>query len=326
MNDKVYASLVKLCTVNYSPASDEMILTVHRWFANKSCPGNWLYARLGDLAAKVTAEFGGAASGTSGGTVSGSTLYCVRKTWADCKSQLGAYKVLKNAKAKADANPGHSVFDADGNVVYAGMTSSGAALSGCSVSYYVRVSISNLNIRTGSGTDYPRTGRYTGIGTFTITAESDGQGVSKWGKLKSGSGWISLDFVTRIYIVVKLQPQVSVKKSVSAAFFFGNVRFAFSPGLPDRGPYKSPPSERWSEDTKHNLKIRVSKEPQTNGIVSCKSITLREKFMRGLFGEKMKVTDDLNALNKSVAALTQAFANGDEQKLELQHMRSENTS
>lgn len=30
-------------TLNYSPKSDEMILTVHRWFANKSCPGNWLY-------------------------------------------------------------------------------------------------------------------------------------------------------------------------------------------------------------------------------------------------------------------------------------------
>lgn len=35
-----------------------MVLTVHRWFANKSCPGNWLYARLGDLASKVTASLG----------------------------------------------------------------------------------------------------------------------------------------------------------------------------------------------------------------------------------------------------------------------------
>ena len=31
-----------------------MVLTVHRWFANKSCPGDWLYSRLGDLAEKVT--------------------------------------------------------------------------------------------------------------------------------------------------------------------------------------------------------------------------------------------------------------------------------
>ena len=31
----------------------------HRWFANKSCPGNWMYARMGDLASKVTAALGG---------------------------------------------------------------------------------------------------------------------------------------------------------------------------------------------------------------------------------------------------------------------------
>lgn len=78
MNSKVYETLVKLCvdickrngktkllwledkdkTLNYNPKSDEMMLTVHRWFANKSCPGNWLYARLGDLALKVTAALG----------------------------------------------------------------------------------------------------------------------------------------------------------------------------------------------------------------------------------------------------------------------------
>ena len=46
-------------TLNYSPKSDEMVLTVHRWFANKSCPGDWLYSRLGDLASKVTAALGG---------------------------------------------------------------------------------------------------------------------------------------------------------------------------------------------------------------------------------------------------------------------------
>ena len=80
MNDVVYQTLVGLCadicrrngkkkllwfgdknkTLNYSPASDEMVITVHRWFANKSCPGDWLYSRLGDLAQKVTAELGDA--------------------------------------------------------------------------------------------------------------------------------------------------------------------------------------------------------------------------------------------------------------------------
>ena len=79
--DVVYNRLVELCTdickrngktkllwlgdktktLNYTPASDEMVLTVHRWFANKSCPGNWMYARMGDLASKVTAALGSSA-------------------------------------------------------------------------------------------------------------------------------------------------------------------------------------------------------------------------------------------------------------------------
>ena len=31
----------------YNPASNEMIITVHRWFDNKSCPGPYVYERLG---------------------------------------------------------------------------------------------------------------------------------------------------------------------------------------------------------------------------------------------------------------------------------------
>lgn len=78
-NDKVYNKLVKLCVdickrngkkkllwindknkaLNYSPKSDEMIITVHRWFDNKSCPGDWLYNRLGNLAKQVTKQLGG---------------------------------------------------------------------------------------------------------------------------------------------------------------------------------------------------------------------------------------------------------------------------
>lgn len=140
MNDAVYQSLIRLCvdickrngkkkllwlgdknkTLNYSPKSDEMVLTVHRWFANKSCPGDWLYGRLGDLAAKVTAQLGGTAADSSG------TLYRVqtgafsKKSNADVleeklkargfdtymvqsgglyKVQVGAYSIRANAEA-----------------------------------------------------------------------------------------------------------------------------------------------------------------------------------------------------------------------------------
>lgn len=88
MNDKVYATLITLCTdicrrngkkkllwfadknksLNYIPAADEMVLTVHRWFANKSCPGDWLYSRLSDVAAKVTANLSSASTPTTPST------------------------------------------------------------------------------------------------------------------------------------------------------------------------------------------------------------------------------------------------------------------
>lgn len=133
MNSTVYATLIKLCvdickrngkkkliwlgdkskTLNYTPKSDEMVLTVHRWFANKSCPGDWLYSRLGDLASKVTAQLGGS---SSGGTAA-SGLYRVRKSWNDAKSQKGAFKSLDNAKRCAASNPGYFVFDERGRIV-----------------------------------------------------------------------------------------------------------------------------------------------------------------------------------------------------------------
>lgn len=66
-------------------------------------------------------------------------------------------------------------------------------------SFSVRVSISNLNIRKGPGTNYSKTGNCTGVGTFTIVEVKSGQGSDKgWGKLKSGAGWIALDYATRV--------------------------------------------------------------------------------------------------------------------------------
>lgn len=42
--------------LSYNPKGNEMIITVHRWFANKSCPGDYLYGRLGELAKTVTKQ------------------------------------------------------------------------------------------------------------------------------------------------------------------------------------------------------------------------------------------------------------------------------
>ncbi len=164
-NDKVYQSLIRLCAdickrngktkllwlgskdkaLSYQPKPDEMVLTVHRWFAQKSCPGDWLYSHLGDLAEKVTAALKAPASNTGTETM-----------------------------ANTAATPS-------------------------TVPFKVKVSTPNLRIRKGPGTNYAKTGKFTDKGVFTITEIKSGSGSAKgWGKLKSGAGWISLDYCTYI--------------------------------------------------------------------------------------------------------------------------------
>ena len=45
-------------TLNYNPKSDEMILTVHKWFGATSCPNTWILNHMTELATKVTAALG----------------------------------------------------------------------------------------------------------------------------------------------------------------------------------------------------------------------------------------------------------------------------
>ena len=205
VNNVAYKSLIKLlvdiCKRNgikklvWSTNKSERMnhlngcnMTVHRDYANKSCPGDYLYNLHGQIAKEVNAQLG---SGTSSTTKK--TLYRVRKTWKDVKSQKGAFNDLSNAKKCADQNKGYSVFDESGKAVY---TSKAANTTG---SFKVQISISDLNIRKGPGTNYATTGRFTGKGVFTIVETKQGTGSAKgWGKLKSGAGWIALDYATRI--------------------------------------------------------------------------------------------------------------------------------
>lgn len=161
VTDKAYAALLNLVTdicrrngakkllwfgdkaktLAYTPKAGEMVMTVHRWFANKSCPGNYLYNLHGEIAAEVTKRL----SGGSGSTAPA---------------------------------PG----------------ASGGAQT--AVNYTVKVTATDLNIRSGPGTNYGSKGAIK-PGIYTIVAEASGTGASKWGKLKSGAGWISLDYATK---------------------------------------------------------------------------------------------------------------------------------
>ena len=73
MREVVYEKLILLCAdicrrygkkkvlwlgskeaaLAYQPKADEMVLTAHRWFAAKACPGDWLYSRYGELAERI---------------------------------------------------------------------------------------------------------------------------------------------------------------------------------------------------------------------------------------------------------------------------------
>ena len=63
--------------------------------------------------------------------------------------------------------------------------------------YTVKVSVTELRIRSGPGTDTDSKG-FIAPGVYTIVEEADGQGAKRWGKLKSGAGWISLDYVEKL--------------------------------------------------------------------------------------------------------------------------------
>lgn len=146
-------------------------------------------AGYGSKILRILADVSATQASGSGTTKPSDNLYRVRKSWADASSQIGAYSILANAQAMADSHPGYTVYDSTGKAVY--------PVAAAFVPYTVQVTIRDLRIRKGPGTNYAANG-YTGKGVFTIVAEATGTGASKWGKLKSGAGWISLDYAKKI--------------------------------------------------------------------------------------------------------------------------------
>lgn len=230
MTDAVYEKLIALCidicrrngktkllwfgdkntTLNYIPKSNEMVLTVHRWFANKSCPGNWLYSRLDDVASRVTAQLSGSSSGGSTGNYK-TGMYKVdvdelnirkgpgtnygtngsitdKGTYTITEIQNGSWGKLKSGAGWINISTSYCT--------YAGVASGGANSSGdssvsgsCYKTGTYKVNVAELNIRKGPGTNYGTNGSIKDKGVYTITEIKNGS----WGKLKSGVGWINID-------------------------------------------------------------------------------------------------------------------------------------
>ena len=68
-------------------------MTVHRDYANKSCPGTYLYSRHGEIAAEVNKRLGATDTAKPEPEEQAKTFYRV---------QTGAFKNLANAKAQRD--------------------------------------------------------------------------------------------------------------------------------------------------------------------------------------------------------------------------------
>lgn len=114
-------------------------------------------------------------------------LYRVRKSWADSKSQLGAFKSLESAKKLVDENTGYEVYNSAGEVVY--------PVKAEDKSFKVKIIVDSLNYRSGAGTKYKVNGIVKKGEIYTIVETS-----GSWGKLKSGAGWINVSskYVTRL--------------------------------------------------------------------------------------------------------------------------------
>lgn len=148
----------------------------HNHWSGKDCPNR---IRKGEpynwqtFLNKVKAVLNGSAKPKT-------ALYRVRKSWNEAASQIGAYANLEYAK-RACVN-GYYVFDENGKVVYP-----------INSTYRVKVMPSALNIRSGPGTQYKINGCIRDCGVYTIVETKNG-----FGQLKSGQGWICLDYCVKV--------------------------------------------------------------------------------------------------------------------------------
>ena len=234
VNDAAYKALIDLlvdiCQRNGIPQlkwkgdkslighPEQQNMTVHRWFANKACPGEYLYSRHAQIAGEVNARLGKtdiseptteptskpSDSSACEATFNVGDLVSLTddakfyngtevSTWV--KNRRWYVKKINGDRVVIDkSEDGNHAINSPVHEKYLTLVTPKT-----DVPYMVQVSVSDLNIRKGPGTNYGNTGYVTGRGVFTIVEVSGGVGSDTgWGKLKSGMGWISLDFAKRV--------------------------------------------------------------------------------------------------------------------------------
>jgi len=130
----------------------EMIITLHCWYKNKTCPGPYFMRQIPWLVSEINRRLNGSAA---------------------------------------------TLFTSGSSTVVTAPASDTVSSGSCN--YTVRITAQALNVRKGPGTDYqpPVRTLVNDKNLYTIVEESTGKGATKWGRLKSGLGWISLDYTIK---------------------------------------------------------------------------------------------------------------------------------
>ena len=174
VNDKAYASLIKLladiCLRNNIKQLlwkadkkligqvDKQNMTVHRWFANKSCPGDYLYNKHTEIANEVNK--------------------ILLEKQQEQNKNLTSEKI-EEKEDKLINKEGQNNNNQDKNIN--------------SNKFKVKVNVDVLNIRSGVGTSCKIVGQIKDRGVYTMVEKQ-----GSWGKLKSGAGWISLNYCKEV--------------------------------------------------------------------------------------------------------------------------------
>lgn len=188
---------------------DKQNMTVHKWFANKDCPGDYLYERMGAIATAVNKKLGTTTETKKEETAKTETVKSDIKKGDLVKiaSDATYYDNGKNVPKWVKAKKWYvAEVDGDRAVIDKSDDGENAIASPINVKfltvvkeekvefkpYQVRVTAAALNVRKGAGTNYDVADVIRDKGIYTIVEENNG-----WGKLKSGAGWINLDYTTK---------------------------------------------------------------------------------------------------------------------------------
>lgn len=224
VSDKALESLIKLCAdicrrngikelkwkgdKSLIGNVSEQNMTVHRWFKNKDCPGDYLYNKHGYIASEVNKLLGNNATQQANPTTGFPKCpFAVRviiddlniRTSASTSSaskgfiEKGTYTIteVQNGFGKLKSGAGW-IYVSNASYVKVCSTVSESTESAETPGYKVKVTANVLNVRAGAGTNYKVNTTIRKNEVYTIVEEKNG-----WGKLKSGAGWISLNYTRK---------------------------------------------------------------------------------------------------------------------------------